>query len=190
MEKILSVLNDINRQSYWGFLNKKQNFRLYFTNKIQRLILPNVSHVTLSTKMKIFIPDIVPKCNEINSIKKYNFKRRWWHRTHIDDWVWRAGFSCIWWGDGCPKTPPWLDYQQLNEDSVLSIPGLEIYPNRRKIYRGRKEISFTVKEYDLFYLLVVHQGHVLTDACFTLRCERGWILFWTEHWTKIYIAVV
>lgn len=76
MEKILSVLNDINRQSYWGFLNKKQNFRLYFTNKIQRLILPNVSHVTLSTKMKIFISDIVPKCNEINSIKKYNFKRR------------------------------------------------------------------------------------------------------------------
>jgi len=55
-----------------------------------------------------------------------------------------------------------FDYQQLNEDSVLSIPGLEIYPNRRKIYRGRKEISLAVKEYNLLYLLVVNQGHVLT----------------------------
>ncbi len=60
------------------------------------------------------------------------------------------------------KRHPDFDYQQLNEDSVLSVPGLEIYPNRRKIYRGRKEISLTVKEYDLFYLLVVNQGHVLT----------------------------
>ena len=63
------------------------------------------------------------------------------------------------------KRHPDFDYQQLNEDSVLSIPGLEIYPNRRKIYRGRKEISLTVKEYDLFYLLVVNQGHVLTYCC-------------------------
>ena len=55
-----------------------------------------------------------------------------------------------------------FDYQQLNEDSVLSIPGLEIYPTRRKIYRSRKEISLTVKEYGLFYLLVVNQGHILT----------------------------
>ena len=60
------------------------------------------------------------------------------------------------------KRHPDFDYQQLNEDSVLSVPGLEIYPSRRKIYRGRKEISLTVKEYDLFYLLVVNQGHVLT----------------------------
>lgn len=60
------------------------------------------------------------------------------------------------------KRHPDFDCQQLNEDSVLSIRGLEIYPNRRKIYRGRKEISLTVKEYDLFYLLVVNRGHVLT----------------------------
>lgn len=57
---------------------------------------------------------------------------------------------------------PDFECQQLNDDSVLSIPGLEIYPNRRKIYRGREEISLTVKEYDLFYLLVVNRGHILT----------------------------
>ncbi len=60
------------------------------------------------------------------------------------------------------KRRPDFDCQQLNEDSVLSIPGLEIYPSRRKIYRGRKKISLTVKEYDLFYLLVANQGHILT----------------------------
>lgn len=44
----------------------------------------------------------------------------------------------------------------------MSVPGLKIYPNRRKIYRGRKEINLTVKEYDLFYLLVVNRGRILT----------------------------
>ena len=50
----------------------------------------------------------------------------------------------------------------MNDDSILSVPGLEIYPSRRKIYRGRKENSLTVKEYDLFYLLVLNRGQVLT----------------------------
>ncbi len=55
-----------------------------------------------------------------------------------------------------------FEYVQMNDDSILSVPGLEIYPSRRKIYRGRKEISLTAKEYDLFYLLVVNRGQVLT----------------------------
>ncbi|MBD5531760.1 MAG: response regulator transcription factor [Lachnospiraceae bacterium] len=49
------------------------------------------------------------------------------------------------------KRYPDFDYVQMNDDSILSVPGLEIYPSRRKIYRGRKEISLTAKEYDLFY---------------------------------------
>ena len=36
------------------------------------------------------------------------------------------------------KRHPDFDYQQLNEDSVLSIPGLEIYPNRRKNRQNRE----------------------------------------------------
>ena len=55
-----------------------------------------------------------------------------------------------------------FEYVQMNDDSILSVPGLEIYPSRRKIYRGRREISLTAKEYDLFYLLVVNRGQVLT----------------------------
>ncbi len=33
-----------------------------------------------------------------------------------------------------------FEYVQIDDDSILSVPGLEIYPSRRKIYRGRKEI--------------------------------------------------
>lgn len=63
---------------------------------------------------------------------------------------------------GVLKRYPDFEYVQMNDDSILSVPGLEIYPSRRKIYRGRKEISLTAKEYDLFYLLVVNRGQVLT----------------------------
>lgn len=60
------------------------------------------------------------------------------------------------------KRHPDFEYLRLKDEEMLPVPGLEIYPDRRKIYRGRKEINLTVKEYDLFYLLVVNQGHVLT----------------------------
>lgn len=60
------------------------------------------------------------------------------------------------------KRHPYFEYLQMKDDSVLPVPGLEIYPDRRKIYRGRKEINLTVKEYDIFYLLVVNRGRVLT----------------------------
>lgn len=60
------------------------------------------------------------------------------------------------------KRHPDFEYLQMKDDSVLPVPGLEIYPDRRKIYRGRKEINLTVKEYDIFYLLMVNRGRVLT----------------------------
>ena len=43
-----------------------------------------------------------------------------------------------------------FEYVQMSDDSILSVPGVEIYPSRRKIYRGRKKISLTAKGYDLF----------------------------------------
>ena len=55
-------------------------------------------------------------------------------------------------------------FEQLRfiEEDVLSLPGLEIYPDRRKIYRNRREINLTAKEYDLLCLLVANKGRVLT----------------------------
>ena len=45
---------------------------------------------------------------------------------------------------------------------MLSLPGLEIYPNRRKVFRDRQEIRLTAKEYDILLLLAANKGHVLT----------------------------
>lgn len=50
---------------------------------------------------------------------------------------------------------------QLRNTPMLSLLGLDIYPDRRKVYRNSNEISLTTKEFDIFYLLVVNKGRVL-----------------------------
>lgn len=47
-------------------------------------------------------------------------------------------------------------------DAVIELPGLEIYPDRRKVFRNRHEVDLTAKEYDLLCLLVANKGIVLT----------------------------
>lgn len=51
---------------------------------------------------------------------------------------------------------------QLKDTSMLSLPGLDIYPNRRKVYQNNNEINLTTKEFEIFYLLVINRGRVLT----------------------------
>lgn len=60
------------------------------------------------------------------------------------------------------KRYPDFEKIHLNDEMVISLPGLEIYPDKRKIYRDRQEIHLTAKEYDLLCLLVYNQGRVLT----------------------------
>ena len=60
------------------------------------------------------------------------------------------------------KHYPNFERLQLKEETVLSLSGLENYPDRRKIYRDRREINLTAKEYDLLCLLAVNKGRVLT----------------------------
>ena len=45
---------------------------------------------------------------------------------------------------------------------MLSLPGLEIYPSKRKVFRNRQEIQLTAKEYEILLLLAANKGHVLT----------------------------
>lgn len=59
------------------------------------------------------------------------------------------------------KYPNFENYE-LRAEPALKISGLEIYPDRRKIYRDRREISLTAKEYDLLCFLVTNRGRVLT----------------------------
>lgn len=60
------------------------------------------------------------------------------------------------------KSYPNIDNLQLNEETVLSLPGLEINLDRRKVYCNQKEIILTVKEYEILCLLCKNIGRVLT----------------------------
>ena len=55
-----------------------------------------------------------------------------------------------------------LETINLYNETVIDLPGLKICPNRRIIYNGSQEISMTKKEFDIFYLLAVNKGQVLT----------------------------
>ncbi len=57
---------------------------------------------------------------------------------------------------------PNIEYLRVKDEPMLSLPVLEIYPGRRKIYRDRREINLTTKEYDLLCLLAANRGQVLT----------------------------
>mgnify|MGYP002069118912 CR=1 FL=1 len=60
------------------------------------------------------------------------------------------------------KNRPEFEVVCLKHEPVLSLSGLKIDPAHRKVYCGSKEISLTVKEYDLLYLLAANMGQVLT----------------------------
>lgn len=57
---------------------------------------------------------------------------------------------------------PDLKKLEVASNPIISLPGLEIYPDKRQIYRNRQEIYLTAKEFDLLCLLVANEGRVLT----------------------------
>ncbi len=60
------------------------------------------------------------------------------------------------------KRYPNINHLRLNEETVLSLTGLEINLDRRKVYCNKKEIILTVKEYEILCLLYKNIGRVLT----------------------------
>lgn len=62
------------------------------------------------------------------------------------------------------KRYPDFENINLSEETIISIPGLTIYPEQRKIYRDRQEIHLTTKEYQILCLLVSNKGQILTYA--------------------------
>ncbi|HIZ80645.1 MAG TPA: winged helix-turn-helix domain-containing protein [Candidatus Mediterraneibacter pullistercoris] len=60
------------------------------------------------------------------------------------------------------KCHPEIETYELPREPMLSLPGLEIYPCKRKVFRDRQEIQLTVKEYEILLLLAANKGHVLT----------------------------
>lgn len=57
---------------------------------------------------------------------------------------------------------PGFERYELKREAALRFPGLEIYPERRKIFREKKEVSLTAKEFDILCLLAVNRGRVVT----------------------------
>ena len=57
---------------------------------------------------------------------------------------------------------PELKTWEIGPEPILSLPGLQIYPDRRKIYHGQQEIELNTKEFALLCLLVTNKGRVLT----------------------------
>lgn len=63
---------------------------------------------------------------------------------------------------GIVKRHPDFKKYEVQMESALCLPGLEIYPDRRKIYRDCREIQLTAKEFDILSFLVVNRGRVMT----------------------------
>ena len=56
------------------------------------------------------------------------------------------------------------DFQKYKADyvPVISFPDLEIFPDQRKVYCGKQEVSLTTKEFNLLYYLAANARRVLT----------------------------
>ena len=45
------------------------------------------------------------------------------------------------------KNHPEIEKFEIDEEPMVSLPGLEIFPSKRKVFRDRQEIQLTAKEY-------------------------------------------
>ena len=52
---------------------------------------------------------------------------------------------------------PNFEQFRLRNESMLSLPGLEIFIRRRKVYSGYTEILLTTKEFDILCMLAASQ---------------------------------
>lgn len=55
-----------------------------------------------------------------------------------------------------------FEFLCLDQNPVLSLPGLEIDTVRRKVYCAGEEVVLTAKEYGLLCLLASNKGQILT----------------------------
>ena len=58
------------------------------------------------------------------------------------------------------KRYPEFEYIRIKDEAMVSLPGLEIYLDQRKIYRDRREINLTAKEFDALELLATNPNKV------------------------------
>ena len=59
------------------------------------------------------------------------------------------------------KYPDFQKYE-IDYTPTISFPDLEILPDQRKVYCGKREVSLTKKEFNLLCYFVANEGRVLT----------------------------
>ena len=91
--------------------------------------------------------------NTLKSLLKTT-TRRWYHRTK-DSEAFDEILAIL-------RSHQEIEKFELAMEPMLSLPGLEIYPDKRKVFRDRQEIRLTTKEYEILLLLAANKGHVLT----------------------------
>ena len=70
------------------------------------------------------------------------------------------------------KQHPAFERMRLNNNTILELFGLKIYPESRKVFCGCREVNLTTKEYELLCLLVANKGIVLT---YERIYQRVWV---------------
>ena len=59
------------------------------------------------------------------------------------------------------KYPDFQKYE-IDYTPTISFPDLEILPDQRKVYCGKREVSLTTKEFNLLCYFAANEGRVLT----------------------------
>lgn len=59
---------------------------------------------------------------------------------------------------------PDLERLEIKQEPILSLSGLELIINQRKVIINGQEVELTTKEYDILCLLAVNKGRVLTHS--------------------------
>lgn len=67
-------------------------------------------------------------------------------------------------GFSVSSLPVYMEFQKyhLQSKGELAFSCLELYPERRKVYSGCREITLTKKEFDILYMLAVNKKYVVT----------------------------
>src|SRR5699024_7829838 len=59
---------------------------------------------------------------------------------------------------------PEIEKHEMKRISMLSLPGLKIDPQQRRVYRDGEEVILTKTEYEILLYLFQNSNHVLTHS--------------------------
>ena len=62
------------------------------------------------------------------------------------------------------KTYPGIEKHEIKQTSMLSLPGLKIDSQQRRVYRDGEEVFLTKTEYEILLYLFQNSNHVLTHS--------------------------